>query len=172
MTQDAHCTCDIGDMYAPEPHPPVYDEACPVHGTLATKLAELVKEAEGTLDFYAEKGRVIVAYDGNVVQRVCASAEIAIAKVEREANDLRAEVEELKRQKKQHRENWEEMRRREQALQAKLDLWKNVMIFEANFRLVDTTPEFARHRDELSPMNMVKQACWEAIAAIEATKKL
>ena len=44
-----------------------------------TKLYELEQEAGKTLDMYRELGRVVVANDGNVVQRLAASAEIAIA---------------------------------------------------------------------------------------------
>ncbi len=40
------------------------------------------KEANDTLTFYREKGRVTVANDGNPVQRLGASAEIAIIKAE------------------------------------------------------------------------------------------
>ena len=55
------------------------------------RVKELEQEAEATLAYYAEKGRVVVAFDGNAVQRLGASAEIAISKLEQERDQLKRE---------------------------------------------------------------------------------
>jgi hypothetical protein len=54
------------------------------HDAAVEEAKKLVREAESTLAFYAEKGRVVVSRDGNAVQRMGASAEIAILKAEAE----------------------------------------------------------------------------------------
>lgn len=51
-------------------------------GAAEAERGALLREAEMTLAFYRERGRVTVELDGNAVQRMGASAEIAIQKAE------------------------------------------------------------------------------------------
>lgn len=54
------------------------------------RVKELEDEAESTLKFYAEQGRVVVKRDGNAVQRLSASAEITISKQQVAIQELAA----------------------------------------------------------------------------------
>lgn len=54
------------------------------------KLPDYIAEAENTLKYYEERGRIVVQRDGNPFQRAYASAELHIGKLELQLTALKA----------------------------------------------------------------------------------
>lgn len=91
---------------------------------LRADVTVLVTEAEQTLEFYREKGRVTIENDGNPVQRLAGSAEIAISKLE-------SEIEALKKQEIEYvnlgRAERQKVRQREASIDRFVDVLKMIL---------------------------------------------